>query len=303
MPAWCGSTNVTRHASASRFTPGDRQRDRGDHFDLADARVVHFRPLPCLTSSMSAAILRRHAHPDLGRRRRDDGCHRLCALRQAAAAAALLCRLRKLQHQLAQTPATPGRGTTCQVHCYALHRQQPTAIKVKQQARHAGSARHHRCCCSTKPRHRQGIAPHAITPPRARAEHPSSGFNVAAIPGLLQAECFGAAQRLRGRRPEDPIGKFGQPTAAPLFLDEIGDMPLTLQAKSCASCPRGHEVSRSAATKVVRSTLRVIAATSRDLKADVAAGRIFPCRPLLPAQTCSPSVAAYANAPRFRPAL
>ena len=68
------------------------------------------------------------------------------------------------------------------------------------------------------------------------------------------------------------IGKFELANGGTLFLDEIGDMPLTLQAKLLRVLQE-HEVEPLGSNKVVKIDVRVIAATSRDLKADVAAGR------------------------------
>jgi transcriptional regulator with PAS, ATPase and Fis domain len=99
------------------------------------------------------------------------------------------------------------------------------------------------------------------------------GLNIAAIPeNLLEAEFFGVAPGAytgadrRGRE-----GKFKHADGGTLFLDEIGDMPLALQSKLLRALQE-QEIEPLGSNRVERVDVRIIAATSRDLAAMVAAG-------------------------------
>ncbi len=182
-------------------------------------------------------------------------------------------RLHKLQHQLAQTQqhlAAERRAKYTFTHYIG---NSPAATKVKQQARRAAQLDTTVLLLGETGTGKELLA-HAIHAASARAEHPFVGFNVAAIPDtLLEAECFGAAPgAYTGADRKARIGKFELANGGTLFLDEIGDMPLALQAKLLRVLQE-HEVEPLGSNKVVKIDVRVIAATSRDLKADVAAGR------------------------------
>jgi transcriptional regulator with PAS, ATPase and Fis domain len=114
----------------------------------------------------------------------------------------------------------------------------------------------------------QGI--HAAS---ARASRPFIGVNIAAVPdSLLEAEFFGvAAGAFTGADKKGRDGKFKVAEGGTLFLDEIGDMPLALQAKLLRVLQE-QEVERLGSNEVQRIDVRVIAATSRELSAMVAAG-------------------------------
>jgi len=114
----------------------------------------------------------------------------------------------------------------------------------------------------------QGI--HAAS---ARAARRFVGVNIAAVPeNLLEAEFFGVAPGAytgadrRGRE-----GKFKHADGGTLFLDEIGDMPLALQSKLLRALQE-QEIEPLGSNRVERVDVRIIAATSRDLAAMVAAG-------------------------------
>ncbi|HRP29691.1 MAG TPA: sigma 54-interacting transcriptional regulator, partial [Burkholderiaceae bacterium] len=114
----------------------------------------------------------------------------------------------------------------------------------------------------------QGI--HAAS---ARAARPFVGVNIAAVPEtLLEAEFFGVAPgAYTGADRKGRDGKFKLADSGTLFLDEIGDMPLALQAKLLRVLEE-HEVEPLGSNAVQRIDVRIIAATSRDLQAMVAAG-------------------------------
>jgi DNA-binding NtrC family response regulator len=110
--------------------------------------------------------------------------------------------------------------------------------------------------------------------PRAKA--PFLALNCAAIPAnLLESELFGHEKGAFTGADRCRIGKFEQCHGGTIFLDEVGDMPLALQAKILRVL---HEQAfeRVGGNETIRTDVRVIAATHRDLKAWSAEGRFRP---------------------------
>ncbi len=182
-------------------------------------------------------------------------------------------RLHKLQHQLAQTQQHLAAERRAKYTFTNYIGNSPAATQVKQQARRAARLDTTVLLLGETGTGKELLA-HAIHAASTRADRSFVGFNVAAIPeNLLEAECFGAvAGAYTGAEKKARIGKFELANGGTLFLDEIGDMPLTLQAKLLRVLQE-NEVEPLGSNKVVKIDVRVIAATSRDLKADVAAGR------------------------------
>ena len=105
--------------------------------------------------------------------------------------------------------------------------------------------------------------------PRARG--PFVAINCAAIPeGLLEAELFGHRRGAWTGADRDREGLLREAHRGTLFLDEVGDMPLAMQAKLLRALESG-EV-RPLGGGVRRIDVRVVAATHRDLRARVQAG-------------------------------
>jgi len=115
---------------------------------------------------------------------------------------------------------------------------------------------------------------HAIHAASARASRAFIGVNIAAVPDtLLEAEFFGVAPgAYTGAERKGRDGKFKLADGGTLFLDEIGDMPLALQAKLLRVLQE-QEVEPLGSNQVQRVDVRIVAATSRDLPAMVAAGQ------------------------------
>ncbi|MFM0592204.1 sigma-54 interaction domain-containing protein [Paraburkholderia dilworthii] len=115
---------------------------------------------------------------------------------------------------------------------------------------------------------------HAIHGGSARANQPLVTVNVAAIPDtLLEVEFFGAAPgAYTGADRKGRVGKFELANGGTLFLDEIGDMPSPLQGKLLRVL-QDKEFEPLGSNRIVRADVRIIAATSADLPALVAAGR------------------------------
>ncbi|MFZ9177520.1 MAG: sigma 54-interacting transcriptional regulator, partial [Burkholderiaceae bacterium] len=106
-----------------------------------------------------------------------------------------------------------------------------------------------------------------------RAAKPYVAINCAAIPEtLLESILFGYERGAFTGAVKQQEGKFEQANGGTIFLDEIGEMPLELQAKLLRVL-QDKVVERIGANKSVEIDLRIIAATNRDLPARVAAGQ------------------------------
>ena len=113
-------------------------------------------------------------------------------------------------------------------------------------------------------------AVHQLSP---RKDTPFVEVNCAAIPGeLIESELFGHLKGSFTGAIADRSGKFEQANGGTLFLDEIGDMSLSAQAKVLRVLEDG-VVTRIGGAKSVSVDVRVIAATNKDLEAEIAAGR------------------------------
>ena len=113
----------------------------------------------------------------------------------------------------------------------------------------------------------------AIHNASARAERPLVAVNAAAIPReLLESELFGHERGAFTGAVEARPGRFREAQGGTVFLDEIGDMPLELQAKLLRVLQSG-EVTSVGGRRAERVDVRILAATHRDLEAAVAAGR------------------------------
>jgi DNA-binding NtrC family response regulator len=98
-------------------------------------------------------------------------------------------------------------------------------------------------------------------------------INCAAIPeNLLESELFGHEKGSFTGASQQRIGRFEQCDGGTLFLDEIGDMPLALQGKILRVLQLG-EFSRVGGNSTIRTDVRIIAATNRNLEREVEAGR------------------------------
>src|SRR5437660_1667164 len=110
--------------------------------------------------------------------------------------------------------------------------------------------------------------------PRAKA--PFLALNCAAIPEqLLESELFGHEKGAFTGADRRRIGKFEQCHGGTLFLDEIGDMPMALQAKILRLIQE-QSFERVGGNETIRTDVRLIAATHRDLRASSAEGQFRP---------------------------
>ncbi|MGD0525502.1 MAG: sigma-54 dependent transcriptional regulator [Polyangiaceae bacterium] len=113
----------------------------------------------------------------------------------------------------------------------------------------------------------------AIHARSSRKAAPFVAINCGAIPeNLLESELFGHKKGAFTDANADRRGLFEEATGGTLFLDEIGELPLSLQVKLLRVLQEEH-IRRLGDTKDVQVDVRIIAATHRDLTADVKAGR------------------------------
>jgi len=149
----------------------------------------------------------------------------------------------------------------------------PAALEVKRQARRAAQSDSTVLLLGETGTGKELLA-HAIHAGSKRADKPFIGVNLAAVPEtLLEAEFFGVAPgAYTGAERKGREGKFKLADRGTLFLDEVGDMPLALQAKLLRALQE-QEVEPLGSNRMLKVDVRVIAATSRDLGALVAEGR------------------------------
>src|SRR5579872_2426941 len=117
------------------------------------------------------------------------------------------------------------------------------------------------------------MAARAIHMASPRAGLPMVTVNCAALPeNLLEAELFGHTRGAFTGAVNARVGLFEQANRSTIFLDEIGDMPIQLQAKLLRVLQE-REIQRIGSSETVRLDVRVIAASNTDLEAAVAQKR------------------------------
>lgn len=111
---------------------------------------------------------------------------------------------------------------------------------------------------------------HAQSP---RSDQPLVYVNCAALPeSIAESELFGHVKGAFTGADKERPGKFSVADGASLFLDEIGELPLSTQAKLLRVLQNG-EIQRVGSDAVLHVDVRVFAATNRNLQAEVEAGR------------------------------
>lgn len=117
------------------------------------------------------------------------------------------------------------------------------------------------------------VIAHLIHENSSRSKKVMVEVNCAAIPSeLIESELFGHTKGSFTSAIKDRAGKFEQADGGTLFLDEIGDMSLSAQAKVLRALQES-EITRVGSDKSIKVNVRVLAATNKDLKKEIAEGR------------------------------
>ena len=117
------------------------------------------------------------------------------------------------------------------------------------------------------------LVAHQLHEKSQRAGFPLIEVNCAAIPSeLIESELFGHVKGAFTSAVKDRAGKFEAADKGTIFLDEIGDMSLSAQAKVLRALQE-NMITRVGADKDIKVDVRVIAATNKDLKKEIAEGR------------------------------
>jgi two-component system, NtrC family, nitrogen regulation response regulator NtrX len=117
------------------------------------------------------------------------------------------------------------------------------------------------------------LVAHQLHEKSERASFPLIEVNCAAIPSeLIESELFGHVKGAFTSAVKDRAGKFEAADKGTIFLDEIGDMSLSAQAKVLRALQESM-ITRVGADKDIKVDVRVVAATNKDLKQEIAEGR------------------------------
>jgi DNA-binding NtrC family response regulator len=117
------------------------------------------------------------------------------------------------------------------------------------------------------------LVAHQLHEKSVRSSFPLIEVNCAAIPSeLIESELFGHVKGAFTSAVRDRAGKFEAADGGTIFLDEIGDMSLSAQAKVLRALQE-NMITRVGADKDIKVNVRVIAATNKDLKTEIAEGR------------------------------
>lgn len=117
------------------------------------------------------------------------------------------------------------------------------------------------------------LVAHQLHEQSSRSKFPLVEVNCAAIPTeLIESELFGHVKGAFTSAVKDRAGKFEAANKGTIFLDEIGDMSLSAQAKVLRALQES-VISRVGADRDVKIDVRVIAATNKDLKKEIEEGR------------------------------
>jgi len=117
------------------------------------------------------------------------------------------------------------------------------------------------------------LVAHQLHERSERANFPLIEVNCAAIPSeLIESELFGHVKGAFTSAIKDRAGKFEAADKGTIFLDEIGDMSLSAQAKVLRALQESM-ITRVGADKDIKVDVRVVAATNKDLKTEIAEGR------------------------------
>lgn len=116
------------------------------------------------------------------------------------------------------------------------------------------------------------LVAHWLHEKSARSSSPLIEVNCAAIPSeLIESELFGHVKGSFTGANKDRAGKFEAANGGTIFLDEIGDMSLSAQAKVLRALQE-NKIARVGSDRDIKVDVRIIAATNKDLKAEINKG-------------------------------
>ena len=117
------------------------------------------------------------------------------------------------------------------------------------------------------------LVAHWVHEKSPRSKGPFIEVNCAAIPSeLIESELFGHVKGAFTSAVKDRSGKFEAANKGTIFLDEIGDMSLSAQAKVLRALQES-KISRVGTDKDIKVDVRVVAATNKDLKKEISEGK------------------------------
>ena len=121
-------------------------------------------------------------------------------------------------------------------------------------------------------RNLQELVAHWLHQKSDRSKGPLIEVNCAAIPSeLIESELFGHVKGAFTSANKDRAGKFEAANGGTIFLDEVGDMSLSAQAKVLRALQESR-VQRVGSDKDIKVNVRVVAATNKNLKAEIEKG-------------------------------
>jgi len=119
----------------------------------------------------------------------------------------------------------------------------------------------------------KGVIAQALHAVSIRAGKPFISVNMGGLPeGIFESELFGHVRGAFTDAKSDRAGRFELADGGTLFMDEIGNIPMSQQAKILRTIETG-DFERVGSSKTYRANVRLISATNADLQAEVAGGR------------------------------
>ncbi len=119
----------------------------------------------------------------------------------------------------------------------------------------------------------KGVVAQALHAVSIRADKPFISVNMGGLPeGVFESELFGHVRGAFTDAKSDRAGRFELADGGSLFMDEIGNIPMSQQAKLLRTIETG-DFERVGSSRTYHASVRLIAATNADLQAEVAAGR------------------------------
>lgn len=119
----------------------------------------------------------------------------------------------------------------------------------------------------------KGVIAQALHAVSVRAGKPFISVNMGGLPeGIFESELFGHVRGAFTDAKTDRAGRFELADGGTLFMDEIGNIPMSQQAKILRTLETG-DFERVGSSRTYRANVRLISATNSDLQAEVAAGR------------------------------